>query len=387
MNKNVFKEVSLENHQKSFEILPSNRVKVVVNLNNLRDNFKMIKALNPNKKIISIIKSNAYGHGIVEVAKTLEKSDYFGTTDLKEAYCLRQNKIKTPIVVMSGIWNEYDFFVSIEQNIHLVVYEESQLEKISMLAKKTKKNIQMWVKIDSGMNRLGIMSHRAEIVLRQLTENPFVKSIVVMTHFANADNTNKGEMDKQRKSWAKIIKKINDIAKITCLTTANSSTVLNYNEDTGDIIRPGLILYGIVPKIKGGPKQIINLKQVMTLKSSVISIKKVSKGEAVGYGSRWKAKRDSMIAIGAIGYGDGYDRHMSDGTPVLVNGQKAMLAGRVSMNMISIDVTDCKNINIGDEVIVFGEELPLNELEKINDFSAYDVIISAGSKAPIEYKA
>ena len=362
-----------------------NRIKLEINLSHLKHNFYQIKQQFSNQKILCVVKNNAYGHGVKELAKVLHEADFFGVADISAAVSLRNQNIKTPLVVMGGIWDDLDFEYGVKNNISFILYEKYQVDIIEKFEKRTNLPYDIWLKIDTGMNRLGIQMTEAKNVIENISSFTNLASITIMTHFANADNLNEKAMLKQLKNWDSILVEIKKSDKSTLITCANSSMLLNYPKITEDIIRPGLMLYGVYPETKNAINNPFNLKPVMTLKSNIISIKRVKKGESVGYGSRWVASKDSIIAIIPIGYGDGYYRYAKDGTPVLIKGQRAYLAGRVSMNMIGVDVTHLKKIKIGDESTLWGEGLRIEEIEQMNGASSYDMLISAGSKAEATY--
>ena len=357
------------------------RINLEINLKHLKYNFAQIKQHFKQQKILCVIKNNAYGHGIYEISKHLNKADYFGVADITEATRLRAQGISTALVVMGGIWTYDDFVYGAKQNILFIVYEKYQLEIIKKYEKSTSQPYSIWLKVDTGMNRLGIPMKDSKQIIESIATYKYLSEIVIMTHFANADNLNEKAMKTQLKNWDLVLKDIQVTNKSTLITCANSSMLLNYPKITEDIIRPGLMLYGVYPETKNAINNPFDLKPVMSLKSNIISIKHVAKGETVGYGSRWTAEEESIIAIVPIGYGDGYFRYAKDGTPVLIKDQRAYLAGRVSMNMISIDVTHLENIKIGDEVTLWGDGLRIEEIEQMNGASSYDMLISAGSKA------
>ena len=349
-----------------------------VNLDNLLHNFTEIKINFPEKKILALVKNNAYGHHLLTCAKTLENADFLGVADATEAYNIRNNDISTPIIVMSGIWTHEEFFEGINQNIYFMIYEPHQITTLLNNMSSCKNPFSIWIKVDTGMNRLGIPLHMIRPLLNDLHQQPNIKSITIATHYSDADKKPSEKMNSQIKQWKSFVEHINHLSKVTALSCGNSSTLLNYPEAAGDIIRPGLMLYGVSPLKKSPIK--LNLKPVMTFQTTIISIKQLNIGDTVGYGSRWKATKPSTIAIARCGYGDGYDRFAKDGTPILVNDQLATIVGRVSMNMTTIDISNLNNVSIGDTVTFWGNNLPIETIETFNQSSSYDMLISAGSK-------
>ena len=374
-DKQVFNKLNLMLKTKQ-----TTRAETTINLANLQHNFNEIKKNFPTKKILAVIKNNAYGHGLIQCGKTLNSADFLGVADMKEAHTLRQH-IQTPLVVMGGLWSDYEFFTATNENIFPIIYETTQLNDLLNSTYFPTTPIDIWIKIDTGMNRLGIPMSAAMHHLQQLNNHPLIKTITVVTHFANADKKHCTFMEQQIKSLINLKTQCKQLNKISYLSTANSSTLINYPEIAGDIIRPGLLLYGVSPIQFDTSTLPLHIKPVMTFNSHIITIKHIKPGESVGYGSRWVASKPTTIGIIALGYGDGYDRYAQDGTPVIVNDQKAFIAGRVSMNFTSIDITHLPNIKIGDTVTLWGDQLPIENLEQFNKSSAYDMLISAGSKS------
>ncbi|MCL4104039.1 UNVERIFIED_CONTAM: hypothetical protein GTU68_034901 [Idotea baltica] len=305
---------------------------------------------------MAVVKANAYGHGVIGIAKALEPlADALAVACIEEADELRKGGIRAPILLLEGVFQEKEIAIASRENYWLCVDNEWQLGCIEQAA--LPRPVSVWLKIDTGMHRLGIAPENAAVAFHRLSQSSNVKNdIVLCTHFASADELNSDQTHRQL-----------DQFEIACQhlqaerSAANSPGVLAWPESHLDWIRPGYMLYGNSPLIEPH-KNTHALRPVMTLSSAVISLRDVAAGEPVGYGATWTAQRNSRIATIAIGYGDGYPRLARNNTPVLINGVRAPLAGRVSMDMITVDVTELSHVEIGDEAILWGKGLSVAEV-------------------------
>jgi alanine racemase len=306
---------------------------------------------------MAIIKANAYGHGAVMVARILEPhADGFGVACIEEALELREAGITLPILLLEGIFESDELKLAAAHNFWLMIENEWQLSALEQAHLSTP--MQCWLKIDTGMNRLGIEPSDAEDFYQRLKKTPNANDdFVLCTHFASADQLESDQTAQQLEEFEQTCEHLPALR-----SSANSPGLLGWPASRMDWIRPGYMLYGNSPFGTRPHPNTDVLRPVMTLSSAIISIRDVQPGETVGYAAAWKAERLSRIATVTIGYGDGYPRLAKNGTPVLVNGQRAVLAGRVSMDMITIDVTDLENVDIGDNVILWGEGLPVAEV-------------------------
>ena len=332
--------------------------KALINLAALQHNYRIACELSGTGKAMPIIKANAYGHGAIEVARALEPlASAFGVACIEEAMELREAGINIPVLLLQGAFSAEEVELSAQQNFWLMVASQEQAGVILEAALDTA--IKVWLKVDSGMNRLGVSPNQLQTIYPRLVDSANVQSdIVVATHFACADEL---DNDLTRKQMA-LFNTVTDGLPVS-RSLANSAGMLAWPESRAEWNRPGYMLFGNSPisESSEGAAQ-ADLKPVMTLQSAVIALRDVARGASVGYGGSWCAPRDSRIATVTIGYGDGYPRHAPSGTPVLINGQRAALVGRVSMDMITVDVTDLPGVQIGDEVILWGEQLSVNEV-------------------------
>lgn len=339
-------------------------------------NLTEIKQLAPNSKIMAMIKANAYGHGLIETARTLTEVDAFGVACIEEALELRRANIKQRIVLCEGFFHVSELPVIENQDLEIVIHSSYQLE----LLQKFTGLIQVWLKIDTGMNRLGFSLIQAEKAFKEIKGKPNLMLKGLMTHFSDADNSNSDKTNQQIDRFSKIITtfdKIDD--KKYPLSMANSAGILAWKNSHSDWIRPGLMLYGVSPfKDKIGAD--FNLRPVMSLETNIIAIKEIKAGETIGYSSRFISKKDMLIGVVAVGYGDGYSAKIPDGTPVLVGGERSEIVGQVSMDMAMIDLTKHTNVKVDDKVRLWGEDLPVELISKHANIISHELLASLGTR-------
>lgn len=326
---------------------------------------------------MSVIKANAYGHGLVAVARALESTDAFAVARVDEGLSLRMAGIKTPIVLLEGVFDREQLEAAAGADFQLVVHTPEQIELLRAAAPGT--NFKVWLKLDTGMNRLGFKGGAFAAAHAALIALPSVRSPVnLFTHLASADDPELATTPEQLASFAAATRDLPGERSI-----ANSAGMLSFSNAQADWVRPGLLLYGASP-IAGAIGADYGLKPVMTLHSHVIAVKDLAVGEHVGYGGAWVARRPTRLAVAAVGYGDGYPRSLGAGTPVLINGERAGLAGRVSMDMIGIDVTDLKRVPVlGDPVVLWGDGLPVEEIAVWADTIPYELLCGISQRVAV----
>ena len=344
----------------------------------LDKNFSYLtKNIKKNSKIIMIIKANAYGHGAIEVAKKFDKKiDYFGVANLQEAIELKEAKIKKNILILGSISNE-EITDSIKKNIIFTVYDLSQLKFINKLPFK---RIKFHLKIDTGMNRLGVSINEIDKILKIINMNTKLNMEGVYTHLAEADIKKSSFTKKQISLFHEIVIKIQkSVNRIDFIHIANSSGILNHNIDFCNTTRPGLMLYGL-----GTNK---NLNPVMTLKTKIIKLRDLKPGESVSYGRTFIAKSKKKIAIVPIGYADGLPRSLSNKGYLFCKGNKCKILGRVCMDLTMIDVTNVLSPKIGDDVIIFGDKYQsAMDIGKSAKTIAYDIVCGISKRVTRLYK-
>jgi alanine racemase len=359
----------------------SSLIRAQVSAAALRGNLARVREVAPGKRVMAIIKANAYGHGLVATARCLEGADAFGVARMEEAVALRDAGINSPIVLLEGVFTAGQLAMAAHLRFDLVVHEAQQLALLE--AAPAGQPLVAWLKVDTGMNRLGFRPEQFEDALARLSALPgVVREIRLLTHFACADERDSPMTGEQIARFEQLVGgKLGGRGLATSL--ANSATVFSQPTAHGDWVRPGLALYGVAP-FAGETGTSLGLVPAMRLVSTVISLRDVPRGETVGYGAAWRAERDSRVAIVAAGYGDGLLRSLSAGSPVLINGQAFALAGRVSMDMIGVDVTEAPTpINVGDDAVLWGPELPVEQVAQRAGTIPYELLCAISQRVPI----
>jgi len=337
-----------------------------VNLSAIKENYLYAKSLAPNSKAIAIIKANAYGHGAIEVAKELKKvADAYGVACIEEAVELIDSGIdNTPILLLEGVFEKSELILVEKYSLIVTVFNSIQLQWL--LDANLNNPIDVFVKYDSGMGRLGFQDDSFIQAINLLEKSNNIGEITLMTHFSSADDLGSTLTTKQISNFDNTLYSEKYPASL-----ANSAAILKWSESHREYIRPGIMLYGSSPFSEKTPLN--KLTPAMTLSSVLISIKSFKVGQSIGYGSRYVCKQDMEIGVVAIGYADGYPRSAIDGTPVFINGVKSKIAGRVSMDMITIDLTGVPNPQISDHVELFGENVSVDEVAKYCNTISYEI--------------
>ena len=351
----------------------------------LRANMALAQSLAPKTQIMPMVKANAYGHGMVQVAQALAgNAPAFGVACIEEALELRASGIDQPILLLEGIFSRDEIEVAAKNNFWLMIENETQ--KTAVLEAKLKHPIHVWIGIDTGMHRLGFPPDKVQSIFSQLEHSSNICStIVVASHFACADDLSSSKTIQQQNTFKKCVDStVPDGSTDLQLSIANSAAILAWPDTHFDWQRPGYMLYGSSP-FTTTQANADKLIPAMTFKSAVISLRNIGAGESVGYTSNWTANRPSSIATITVGYGDGYPRHAPNGTPVLINNIRCPLVGRVSMDMITVDVTDLESIKIGDQVTLWGPNLSVNEIAHHCNTIGYELMTRIPSRVPRLY--
>jgi alanine racemase len=345
----------------------------------LRHNLHAVRRKAPGARVMAVVKANAYGHGLVAVAGALGDADAFAVARVDEGLVLRAAGIAKAIVLLEGVFDREQIEAAAAAGFELVVHIPEQIELLRALPHSA--SFTVWLKLDTGMNRLGFKEADFAAALAQLRTLPQVRAPVrLFTHLASADASSQQATMRQLERFAAATRDEPGDRSI-----ANSAGLLNFPAARGDWVRPGLLLYGVSP-IPGEFGADLGFAPVMTLRSRIIAVKAVAVGEQVGYGGAWTAARPTRLAVAAIGYGDGYPRSLGNGAPVLVNGARAALAGRVSMDMIGIDVTDLPGeVRLGDPVVLWGPELPVEEIARHAGTIPYEMLCGISQRVAVEY--
>jgi alanine racemase len=343
----------------------------------LRHNLQIARQWAPKSRVMAVIKANAYGHGLVAVARALESTDAFAVARVDEGMTLRLAGIKTPTVLLEGVFDREQLDAAAAADFELVVHTPEQIDLLRAAAPGV--SFKVWLKLDSGMNRLGFKGAAFGAAHAALSALGSVRSPVnLFTHLSSADEPELSTTADQLARFAAATRSLPGERSI-----ANSAGMLSYSEAQADWVRPGLLLYGVSPNA-GAIGADYRLRPVMTLHSHVIAVKDLLAGERVGYGGGWTAARATRLAVAAVGYGDGYPRNLASGTPVLVNGERAGLVGRVSMDMIGIDVTDLhRSPVLGDPVVLWGEGLPVEEIAVWAETIPYELLCGISQRVAV----
>lgn len=341
------------------------QTKAIIDLGALRGNYAVAKQRAAGASVMAVVKANAYGHGLERVGSALAHADAFGVATLSDAHRLRSTGLSQRIVLLSGFDEAIDLPELRALNVDTVVHHEYQLRALEQTQGEP---IRVWLKIDSGMHRLGIPLNQAQSAYRRLTDSAAVAAdVVLMTHLASADEQQPEQTPAQLSAFEQAVHGLKGQRSIS-----NSPAVLNVAPNGSDWIRVGGLLYGLSTKPSSTGAD-FGLSPVMTLQSKLIAINDVPAGERIGYGGSYQCDRDTRVGIAAIGYGDGYPRHAKSGTPVRISEANCPTLGRVSMDLLAIDLSAAPNASIGDLVTLWGPELPVETVADCAETIAYEL--------------
>jgi alanine racemase len=345
----------------------------------LRHNLKTIRERARGARVMAVVKANAYGHGLVPTALALAEADAFGVARLEEGLALRAAGITQPIVLLEGVFAPEHLLEAARHGFDLVVHDMLQIELLE--ESSSPQRFLLWIKIDTGMNRLGFRPSEFATALERIRRlQPSPLEIRLLTHLARADEQDNVVTRQQVARFKEATQGIDYTVSI-----ANSAGVFGTLPLGCDWVRPGIALYGGSPfGDRTGVE--LGLQPVMSLETSVIAIRQVPKGETVGYGGAWRAQRDSVVAIIAAGYGDGLPRNLPSGTPILIGGRRAPLVGRVSMDMIAVDVSELPDAHVGTPVVLWGNGLPVEEIARHAGTIPYELLCGVSQRVPLELR-
>ncbi len=342
----------------------------------LRHNLQRVRQLRPEASILAMVKADAYGHGLVEVAKALQPGvEALGVAVLDEAIVLRQAGIKIPVVLMQGVFSLQELAAARIHDLQLVVHQQRQLD---WLLQTPGTPLTIWLKVNTGMNRLGFRPEMLPGVWSQLQQATAVRQIILMTHLAMADMPTESLTSQQHHCFMACQQSLGIADAQTSL--CNSAGILAWPQLGGHWVRPGLMLYGASPFAAQCAAD-LQLQPVMRLYSRVMAIQQVRAGEIVGYAGCWQAKEDQRIAIVSCGYGDGYPRTAPSGTPVAIEGAIYPLAGRVSMDMLAVDIGHAP-VSVDAEVELWGEQVPVDAVAAAAGTLAYELFCKVTDRVP-----
>jgi alanine racemase len=349
-------------------------IRALIDTGALRHNLKVLRTKAPGAQVVTVVKANAYGHGLLNVVRATD-GDALAVARLAEAQALRAADITRPILLLPGVFEASALAAAQAAHLDLVVHEPGQL---ALLTQQRATGLSLWVKIDTGMNRLGFRPEHLPAVLEQI--GPLApRQLCLMTHLACADDADSPMTSQQVARFEEATRGL-PYARSLCASAGLLAGAAVHR--SGDWVRPGIALYGASPFADRTAAD-LGLKPVMTLETCVIAVREVRRGERVGYGATWQAARDSRIAILAVGYADGLLRSLPSGTPVLIGGQRASLAGRISMDMCAVDVTDLPEIQVGERAVLWGEGLPVEEIARHAGTIPYELLCAVSPRVPL----
>jgi alanine racemase len=345
----------------------------IIHLGALQHNLALVRASAPSSKILSVIKANGYGHGMLRVAQALAESDGFAVLRVEEGVALREAGIRQPILLLEGLFGANELPIASAHGLSTVVHCEEQL--LMLEAARGAHPLVVFLKINTGMNRLGLPPGRFWAVYDRLKADKGVRHITLMTHFATADGP-EGVSDQ--------VERFNALTGEMRLpkTLANSAALLRYPETHADWVRPGIMLYGATPFVDQSAAE-LGLQPAMTLSSEIIAVQQLSAGDTIGYGGLFTADRPMRVAVVSCGYADGYPRHAPTGTPVAVAGKLTRTVGRVSMDMLSVDLTDIPEFGIGSPVELWGARVPVDAVAQASGTVGYELLCAVAPRVPM----
>lgn len=368
-------------------------IRAVIDLAALRANFAVLRRAAPGARVMAVVKADAYGHGAARVAAALDAADGYAVARLGEALALRAAGIEKPILLLEGVTSAEELAQALAAGLDLAVHDPSQLEMLEQAALPGRTGTDgaasrpvVWLKVDTGMNRLGFRPEQALAArTRLLAARVAPRELRLMTHLARADEPDVAPTAAQVARFEDLVAEWTQVAGVRpTVSIGNSAGTLRGAQTQGDWIRPGLALYGASPLADRSAAE-LGLTPVMTLETAVIALREVPVGEGVGYGATWRAARPSRIAILAAGYADGVPRHLPSGSPVAFEGGKAPLVGRVSMDMVAVDVTDLRAVAVGDRAVLWGQGLPAEEVAARAGTIAYELFCGVAPRVPRRY--
>jgi alanine racemase len=352
-------------------------IRAVVRASALRHNLARARAAAGESKIWAVVKANAYGHGLERAARALAGADGFALLDFQEAVRLRLAGVTQPILMLEGFFRPLDVNLLFKYGLTPVIHNPEQVELLKHMDFPAP--LDLYLKVNSGMNRLGFGVDELRVMYNSLRLLPRVREITLMTHFADAEGT--GGVHDQLRWFNELVSPFEAPRSL-----ANSAALLRFKEAREGWVRPGLMLYGCSPFPDWSAAD-IGLEPAMTLASELIAVQNLAPGERVGYGFSFEAKAPMTIGVVACGYADGYPRHAPTGTPVLVNGRRTRTVGRVSMDMLCVDITDIEEAYIGTPVTLWGEDLPADEVAAAAGTVSYELLCALAPRVPVHEEA
>ena len=343
----------------------------------LKNNLAVASRCAGNAATMAVIKANAYGHGLLRTARALADADGFALLELDDAVRLRDAGFQQRILLLEGCFREEELAEIAHCDLTLMVHAREQLQMLEALPRSNK--IDLYLKFNTGMNRLGFACADASSVIEQALALPCARELTLATHFSDAEGV--GGIDWQMREFETRVARPGYPQSL-----ANSATLLRFPHALGQWVRPGLMLYGASP-LEAVSAQDLGLQPVMTLTSEIIAIQHLKPGDTVGYGRVFSADRTMRVGVIACGYADGYPRHAPTGTPVLVGDTRVPIVGRVSMDMLCVDLTSVPGAKIGSPVVLWGKGLPIEDVASAAGTVSYELMCALARRVPIKESA
>lgn len=352
-----------------------------IDMQAMQQNLQVVRSLIPaHTRVVAVVKANAYGHGLVQVAKSLNShADAFAVARLEEALALRSAGIVKPVILLEGFFSSDDLPVLAANHLQTAVHTEEQLVALETMA--LPHPVSVWLKLDTGMHRLGVRPEEVDAFCHRLQNcKNVVQPFNFITHFSCADEVNNDATAHQIALFNELTAKYQGEHSL-----ASSAGIIAWPDAHADWVRPGIMMYGVSP-FADQSSQDIGLTPAMTLKTTLLAVRTLKAGEAVGYGATWRSERDTKIGVVAVGYGDGYPRMAPSGVPVLINERIVPLVGRVSMDMMTIDLGPDAKDQVGDEVTLWGKGLLVEQVSNAIGTIPYELITKLTSRVLMEYQ-
>ena len=350
-------------------------IRATISSGAIAHNLRIARACAGGAKVWAVIKANAYGHGLERAARAAASADGFAVLDFAEAARLRAAGVRQPILMLEGIFQPADVPLVAEMRLTPVIHRREQIEML----RDAPAPLDVYLKLNSGMNRLGFAGDEVAAAYQALAAHPRVNSVTLMTHFADADGPT--GIDAQLERFASLTKSFRGPRSL-----ANSAALIRFPQTRADWVRPGIMLYGCSPfgyLSADRTADALGLKPAMTLTSEIIATQQLRAGEGVGYGLAYRAQRALRIGVVACGYADGYPRHAPSDTPILVNGRRTRIVGRVSMDMITVDLSELPDADVGAPVTLWGEGLSADEVAAAAGTLSYELLCALAPRVPV----
>jgi alanine racemase len=356
----------------------SRPVQALIDLSALEHNLSVVRRHAPRSQVMAVVKADAYGHGLLRAAEALSRADGFAMLELDAAIRLRESGYRQKILLLEGFFSMEELALIEQYHLSTVIHNCEQLDMLCAYNSRSRFKPDIFLKVNTGMNRLGFMPGHCSPVLEKIRSSRAAGKITLMTHFARADESGCDEsIGEQLKHFAAIA-----AGRHFSCSLANSAAILRYPETHADWVRPGIMLYGASP-LCGTSAAELDLRPAMTISSKVIAVQTLKQGEGIGYGHIFRADRPMRVGIVAGGYADGYPRHAPTGTPVLVNNRRTRIIGRISMDMLHVDLSELTDAGVGSPVTLWGKGLPVEEVAQAAGTVGYELLCALAHRMRI----